>query len=148
MSDVFIDITTIVNWYSSLKKGFSDIEKLIYTRQKLAGHAYHLAEIAAQYKAEALRYEFSRKLAFAKTLEELASLKDTDGKKQFTVDVCKSRAEQNEEVKTLTSHEIEGDIASNRSRLLLGQVNEILSALSQQISYLKDEKRATTTGQN
>lgn len=139
--EVFNDIAKIIEWYSSLKRGFSDIEKLIYTRQKLAGLSYSLADLSAQFKAEHLRYEFSRKLAYAKTYEEISMLRDSDGKKQFTVDVCKSRAEQNEEVHKLASHELEAEISANRARLLLGQVNEVLSALNQQISYLKDEKR-------
>lgn len=146
--DIFKEITTIVNWYGKQQKGFADIEKLLYTRQKLAGYAYNLAEIAGQFKAEHLRHEYSRKIAFAKVLEELSSLTDSNGKKQFTVDVCKSRAEQNADVQHHAAHEIEAEIASNRARLLLNQVNEILSALSQQVSYLKDEKRATSTGQN
>ncbi len=144
MADIFSEISTIVNWYGSLKRGYSDIDKLIYTRQKLAGLAYNLADLAGQFKADHIRYEFSRKLAFAKTIEELSSRKDADGKKQFTVDVCKSKAEQNQEVQELASHEIEGEIASNRARLLLNQVNEILSALNQQIAYLKDEKRSAS----
>lgn len=141
--EVFEEIAKIVTWYTSLKRGFNDIEKLLYTRQKLAGLAYNLADLCSQFKAEQLRFEFSRKLAFAKIYEELSSMKDLDGKKQYTVDLCKSKAEQNEEVKELISNEIEGEIAANRAKLLLNQVNEILGALNQQISFLKEEKRAT-----
>jgi len=137
--EIFEKIESIIVWYNRLAKGFQDIQCLIDVRRKLATYSYNVAEITGNLKIDFDNAIFTRKNEFAKAKSKLM-------KEGFSGTEAEAKAEiQIEEIRRIESS-LSGSYS--KSKLLLSQINEILSTLNQHIAYLRSEKEAVNVSQN
>jgi len=108
------------------------IDRLLDMNDKLAIHSYRLAEMSAQTKTSYNSAYFIRKITVNKQTQVLMSSKKmTKVAANLDADILSE---------DLFKQEIESEGLAYQYDLLLNQVNKILSAISQRISYLKNEK--------
>jgi hypothetical protein len=124
------EISKIISWWIGLEKGFTDIEMLNYTQQKLSGYSYYLAEQAAEMKQEYNKGYYMRKINISKSKNAYINQKKsaTHAESLALIDH-----------KSDYENEIKNEALAHRLDLLLKQVNHILAAIQQRISYLKQE---------
>ena len=128
------EINKIISWWINLKQGFTDIDLIIYSQQKLSGHAYYLAEESATVKENYNAGYFMRKINVAKSKNSFIN----QGKSAAAAETA--AIEKNED---FYETEMRNESHAYKLDLLLKQVNHILSAMQQRISYLKQEKQNT-----
>ena len=127
-------IKEIINWWGGLEKGNQDIETLLYNQQKLSGYSYYLAEESARMKEDYSLGYFMRKINLSKSKNAFIN----QGKSAAAAE--SASIEKNE---SYYEAEIKSESIAYKLDLLLKQVNVILSAMQQRISYLKQEKQST-----
>ena len=128
------EISKIIDWWINLKKGFTDIETINYAQQKLSGYAYYLAEQVAEMKEQYNKGYYMRKINISKQKNAFINQgKSATHAESLAIESCKEAFE----------NELKSEALSHRFDLLLKQVNHILAAFQQRISYLKIEKQNT-----
>lgn len=139
MDNTLKEIFKIINWYrgvpKNIPKDFSNINELVYARKQLSCHAVDLAGFVGDLKADFETAYFNRRLQYAKAI---TTEKGTVAEKEANSVISIQNVYEDE--KTL-----EGQHA--KAKLILGQVNEVLSSMQQHLSYLKDEKKTESVRQ-
>jgi hypothetical protein len=111
------------------------ITELLDIQDKLAIHSYRLAEMAANAKNEYNGCYFIRKISVGKNVQGLMnSRKISKAQAQVEADIMSE-----EDFKA----ELDAEGEAYKYDMLVGQVNKVLSAIQQRISYLKTEKQNT-----
>ena len=115
------------------------INDLIEVQTLLATHSFYLAELTAQQMTDHNKFYWNRKVEISRKTLDIMRNK-----------VAKNRAEleamEDERIIELYREEMRREAEANRCKLILQQVNRILSALQQQISHKrKEEENARAT---
>jgi hypothetical protein len=129
--DTVKEIELILSDY--FQKGSSqDIEGLLLWQDKLSIHSYRLAQLTADSKTVYNGNYFIRKITVNKQQQSMIATRKI------------SKAQANLEADVLSEdlfrNELESEGLTYKYEMLLNQVNKILSAMQQRISYLKTEK--------
>jgi len=135
ITEVKEQIADAVSWYTISGSNSQDIETILEKQGEIVGLSYTLAEaVAIDQRCYIVAYN-QRKLAEAKKYIELKSerkLGVADAEKLAIVYGAKDRLDE-------TKAEI--DYYGNKT--LLVQLNKVLDAIAQRLSYLKKEKELT-----
>ena len=138
MEKLLAEIYDHLKWYSGLGSEAS-IDELLDRRDKLAVLSYGLAQEAGNRFIEYNGFYFIRAIHVAKAINAMVK----DG---LAVNKAENEAkEQNEEI---LQQEKDAEGQSFLADKLLKQVNAVLNAMNQRISYLKQEKQQTVTYQD
>ena len=138
MSDILSQISALIESYNRAPKNTPDVEGLLLLRRRLANLSFKLAELTGEAYHERNGAEYRRKRAQA----VIAAREFASGKSAAAADQA-AKFETDEEQK----QEAQADGYYRQLHLLLGQVNEILSCMSQHIAFTRREHHAETTGQ-
>lgn len=111
------------------------IDGLLNLRDKLAIHSYRLAEYTAGAKTSYNVSYFTRKISVSKKKQAIIQDKGISAA-QATIEAENANEE-------LFQQEQIDEANAFKHDLLLKQVNQVLNAMSQRISYLKTEKNET-----
>ena len=130
-TDTVKEIELILSDY--FNKGSSqDIDGLLLWQDKLSIHSYRLAQMTADSKTIYNGNYFIRKITVNKQQQSMMATRKL------------SKAQANLEADILSEElfkkELESEGLTYKYEMLLNQVNKILSAMQQRISYLKTEK--------
>lgn len=127
----------IITWFGGLAKDYRDIERLLYAQKQLAVELYNDAKRVGELYELARGTEYARKTAFERERLRLIAEGST---------AAKAEAEARTAVETLAFSETTAD-AEYRTALLRHQAAaDILRAMQQHISSLKDERRFDMAG--
>jgi hypothetical protein len=127
-------ITKILNWYYQTPKDYADIDTMLYNRKQLSVESVALAVIVGEFKAEYDSTYFKRKVAFSKAFEQIKSTATEKITDSVAVHKANIEIEPIEDIEKNLSGQFE------KGKMILKQVNEVLSSMQQQLSYLKKEK--------
>ena len=127
-------IQTLLDWYGQ-HGGNTTIENLLGCQDKLSLLSVNLAEIVTISKGSYLRSYFHRKFVFS--TKKLTFIKD--GEKIGTAEE-KARVQ----IGDIKDVEIQEEEYTDLLNLKLRQVNRVLQAIQQRISYQKTEKQNLT----
>lgn len=136
MSEVIEDIHEYIREFKNMPEQGANINRLIYIRTKLSVLSVFFAEEVAEAKEAYLD---------AKTLYETEKLNIRMANLQKGVGVAQTISRQ----KTAEEHSLQNraEGINNRMYLILRQLNEVLGALNQRISFSKEEwKRDNSNG--
>lgn len=111
-----------------------NIDELLNVQDKISIHSYRLAEMAAEAKASYNGDLFTRKITINRQTQALINAKMS--KAAATV-----QAESSKIGEEMIKAELDAEAYAYKLDLLLGQVNKVLSAIAQRVSYLKTEKQ-------
>ena len=120
-------IGKIIADYSKEGKNM-DVTRLLELQDRLVGAGYWLANYVSDLKTEYNENYFIRKIAVSKRTQGLIA----SGKS-----AAASAAEATTEFEEFFKNEIESESNTFRADLLLKQLNKVLSAIQQRISYAK-----------
>lgn len=129
--DILESIEELINSYERSILS-NDIAGLIQLRDRLAISSFRLAQAATEYRGDYNRAYLGRKISVNNAALRL--MKDH----HFTV--SKADKEAFDLNKGKYEKELEAQTLNDQYDILLRQVNKILEAMSQRISYLKTEK--------
>lgn len=136
VKDALEEIADGMEWYYN-NSDIATIETLLTFQDKMTVHSYRLGEIASdQKKLYNVKY-FSRKIEMAKSKQGFIKNQD--------MAVNRSEIESLVKNEDIFKQEIESESYAIKCELLLRQTNKLLDAIRQRISFLKDEKRHSTT---
>jgi len=133
MKQTIEKINEIIKFWTDLKKGYNNIDNLLYMEQKLSGYSYYLAELLAEFKEAYNIAYFWRKINTNKRKNAFIGTGKTAAASE-----CMAIEKTEEELRK----EIDMESIAYKSETLLKQVNKILDAMRTRISYLKDELSA------
>jgi hypothetical protein len=125
-------IEKCLDWYGEFG-GTTTIELLLDLQDRLALLSVNLAEIVAVSKGSYLRVYFQRKFVFS--TKKLTFIKD--GEKIGTADE-KARVQ----IGDIKEVEIQEEEYADLLNLKMRQINRVLQAIQQRISYQKQEKQS------
>jgi hypothetical protein len=130
-TDTVKEIELILSDYFT-KGSSQDIDGLLLWQDKLSIHSYRLAQMTADSKTIYNGNYFIRKITVNKQQQSMMATRKL------------SKAQANLEADILSEElfkkELESEGLTYKYEMLLNQVNKILSAMQQRISYLKTEK--------
>jgi hypothetical protein len=130
-TDTVKEIELILSDYF-IKGSSQDIDGLLLWQDKLSIHSYRLAQMTADSKTIYNGNYFIRKITVNKQQQSIMATRKL------------SKAQANLEADILSEElfkkELESEGLTYKYEMLLNQVNKILSAMQQRISYLKTEK--------
>jgi hypothetical protein len=130
-TDTVKEIELILSDYFT-KGSSQDIDGLLLWQDKLSIHSYRLAQMTADSKTIYNGNYFIRKITVNKQQQSIMATRKL------------SKAQANLEADILSEElfkkELESEGLTYKYEMLLNQVNKILSAMQQRISYLKTEK--------
>jgi hypothetical protein len=130
-ADTVKEIELILSDYF-IKGSSQDIDGLLLWQDKLSIHSYRLAQMTADSKTIYNGNYFIRKITVNKQQQSIMATRKL------------SKAQANLEADILSEElfkkELESEGLTYKYEMLLNQVNKILSAMQQRISYLKTEK--------
>jgi len=130
-ADTVKEIELILSDYFT-KGSSQDIDGLLLWQDKLSIHSYRLAQMTADSKTIYNGNYFIRKITVNKQQQSIMATRKL------------SKAQANLEADILSEElfkkELESEGLTYKYEMLLNQVNKILSAMQQRISYLKTEK--------
>ncbi len=112
------------------------VPELLTMQDTLAVQSYRLAEEAATAKGKLNGKIFVKKVNINRQMQALLNAKLSKAAAQV-------QAESSVTGEEMIKAELDAEAYAYRLDLLLGQVNRVLSALQQRISYLKNEKNNT-----
>jgi len=127
MTDSFSICATIISEYDQKSQSMI-IEAIMYARDRLAAQSYFLAEEASRFKNEYNEKYFISKVAVLGRTQKLIEIGTKIGAARTMAEV------ENEGV---IKERMEAGGRAYRADLLLKQVNQVLSAMQQRISFLK-----------
>jgi len=126
-------ILSELEWYE-FESDTATIEQLLGFQDRVSIMSYYLARIAAQTKGSYLRAYFNRKLDFSTSKLKHMDLKNSGAKSEELANI---------DNKDLKLAEIDAAQAAHVIELELKQINKVLSACQQRISFEKTEKDRT-----
>jgi len=129
MQETLDHISQIIEWYKLSSKG-AGIDDLIDARDQLASYSYNLAEFTADLKIEYNSKHFIRKINIAKSKHAFLNKGMTLGKADNEALIKHEEA---------YNSEIEYEAEAYKADILLRSVYKVLDAMSQHISWLKQE---------
>ena len=129
-SEIIEAIEKCINWYTQ-NYSKATLEQLINFQCKLSLLSVNLATITARSKGTHLRAYFDRKMAFS--IKKLGYI--DEGEKIGTAE-----EKATSELKPFTDEELETQVIAESLMLELRQINKVLSAVQQRISFEKSEK--------
>ena len=132
MEDLLNKINELVKAYNT--EEWVPVWRLLIIQDRLAWYSYHLAELSAKANKEANQAYYMRKIWYVHNFNKIKA----DVTKKITDKLAENNAIAS--VKSFYQDEIEKNYTADRLKLLLGQVNRILSAIQQRISQLKQEQ--------
>lgn len=135
-NDVIEEISKGIQWYfeNSVK---ASIDVLMEFQDKMTAYSFWMAEITADQKKDYNLKYFSRKIEVAKSKQGFI--------KNQKSPVNKAEIDAVIENEDILKAEVEAESYTYKCDLLLKQTNKLLDAIRQRISFLKDEKRHSTT---
>ncbi len=139
MKQTINKISEIVEFWSGLKRGYNNIENLLYMEQKLSGYSYYLAELLSEFKENYNIAYFWRKINTNKRKNAFIGTGKTAAASE-----CMAIEKTEEELRK----EIDAETIAYKAETLLKQVNKILDSMRTRISYLKDELKQTRFERN
>lgn len=110
------------------------INELLDIQDKVSIHSYRLAEMAAEAKTDYNTNFFTRKITINRQMQSLINAKISKAAAQVQAESSKVGAEMMES-------EMQSESLAFKYDLLLNQVNKILSAIAQRVSFLKQEHK-------
>ena len=131
------DIEKTVQWYKGLKKDFNDVGLLISSRRFLSCRFYDFGHVVSKAKNLYNVSEWKRKAEYIVKKQELVTAGAA---------ISKADAEAEDYVKDLRYDEMVAYSELQEVLLQYDGVREILSAMQQHISFLKDERRSEFSG--
>ena len=131
MQELIKKITNLINEYN--QETWAPVWRLLDIQDKLCGYSFYLAEQSAQATKEANQAYYMRKIWYVHNFNKIKS----DVTKKITDKLAENNAI--ESVKDFYQDEIEKNYTADRLKLVLNQVNKVLSAIQQRISHLKTE---------
>jgi len=130
--EVIIEINKIVDWWYSLKKGYTDLNHLDEVLRRLTGLYYYFNDIVADsYKVYLMSY-VSRKVGYSKRVQGLIESGNS-------ATSAKEEAISEEDLKD----EAEQEAFYNMLKLKGSAITKIIEAIRQRISNLKSEINET-----
>ena len=130
-------IETVLNWYKAKPKDFAGIDELIKARKSLSILSFDLAKIVGDFKDGYDRFYFLRQVEEAKFCSREGD----------SISQLKATAKNNATIREYYKAEKDNESGYARSKILLNQVNEVLSTMNQHIAYLKEEKKRINNAQ-
>ena len=122
------EINQIVEWYVKLPKDYSNVNELMWNRQRLVGFYFHYATLLGE-----LRKEFN--IAQAQKENELAKREMTSLEKSS----AKARVIAKANTSTLLMKEKEAEGSYYAHKENLEAIKEVLSSMSQSIAVSRNE---------
>lgn len=129
-AEVFKHIGDLMDWYYKQAAQQGDINKLLRAQDRLSALSYNLAHIAGDFKDNYNTKYYIRKVEHSISKQKFMNLGDNGTESETNATVAN---------KTNVQAEKDAEAASYKVDLLLKQVNKVLSAMQQRISYLKQE---------
>jgi hypothetical protein len=130
INEALTEIKCNISWYNKNGKNIQDVNKLLECKDNLAIYSFYLAEYAADKKIDYNKFMFIRKISIARQKESMTDNKMTSTKADNKAIIA---SEQD------YHRELESQGEAYKADLLLKQVNKIIDAIMQRISYLKQE---------
>src|SRR3989337_494890 len=130
MEKTIKNIRGILKWYHQ-SKGNQEVKDFLDNRDKLAVWSFRLAELDADLKIDYNAKYFIRKINIAKNKQAYINEKKsaTVAENLATLDFQEVWDEQ-----------VQAEAEAYRADVLLRQVNKVLEAMNQRISFMKTEK--------
>jgi hypothetical protein len=134
MENTLNRVNKILKWYYLIPQDYADIDTLLYNRKQLSIESVKLALIVGEFKAEYDSTYFKRKVAFSKAFEQIKATSTEKITDSVAIHKANIEIEPIEDIEKSLSGQFE------KGKMILKQVNEVLSSMQQQLSYLKKEK--------
>lgn len=132
-------INKIISWYKAQKKGYNDIEYLIYTRRKLSCSLFELATIVGEAFEVFKEFEYDRKHT-----HETERLRI---KKSQVTTVSDAEMQAAALAAPMRKNENQAEAMYKRLYMIHQAGNEVLQTLNQEIANLRSEKQLEMKGQ-
>ena len=128
--ETLTNINIIRDWWFNLKKGYTDLNTLDYTLQKLTGNYDYLAEyLSESYKDYLISHEY-KKIGMSKQEQALMSIGES-------ATAAKSIAPMKEKDLLINHAQIESEFFFLKNKI--NSTSKIIEAIKQRISNLKKE---------
>lgn len=133
MDKVINEIKKHIQWYDSVG-GQASIEDLLLYKDKLAVNSFYLAELAASAKTDYNKAYFLRKINVSKSKQGYVAARMAVNKAEIYASV---------DTELMAKDELEKEAIAYKCDLLIKQMNVIISAMQQRISFLRKEQELT-----
>jgi hypothetical protein len=133
IDDVIEEVTTIVEWYKNLSKDYSNIEDLMYARQKICGNMYMLAVALGKARQYWKECEFETELVRRRTMAELLEDGVAVGKADAYARADSLDSMKEETIAQATYHTL---------KFMIDSTQEVNNTIMQHISTLKKERES------
>lgn len=134
--EIIEKISKQIQWYYENSER-ANLDKLIRFRDLLAWNAFFLAEVTADTAKDYNCAVFQRRIKYAQTISQKKAEKIED---RFMTDkMADAAATQAVEQEML--EELENQANAHKCELILKQTNSVLDAVSQRVSFLKQESK-------
>lgn len=130
INEALSEIKKNILWYNTNGKYSQNITDLLNCKDNMAINSFYLAEYAADKKIDYNKFMFIRKISIARQKEAMTENKMT-GTKADNKAIIASEQDYH--------RELDSQGKAYKADLLLKQVNKIIDAIMQRISYLKQE---------
>jgi len=138
--DIYKEIESILNWYYVNSDKVDNPGLFLDKRDKLSVLSYRVAQEQADYNEQFLLTEMKRKIFVAKHIEEAMKQALKPAFNRIESQALIAAEEILDEEKT-------NEALTKRCSLILNQINKVLDAMNQRVSYLRKE-RETSNNQN
>lgn len=136
MEKIIHEMTTIVSWYKELPKDYTNIEDLMYARQKICGNMFLMSVELGNARQAWKEYEFTteklRRNTMANYLEEGVAVGKADA---FA---------RSESIVALEQEKI-AEGYYHTLKFMMDSIQEVNNTIMQHISWLKKEKEHIKT---
>jgi hypothetical protein len=134
IDEVIHEVTTIVEWYKNLPKDYSNIEDLMYARQKICGNMFMLAVDLGKARQYWKECEFETEIVRRRTMAEMIA----DG-----VAVGKADAYARADSLDSLSEEHVAQSSYHTLKFIMDSTQEVNNTIMQHISTLKKERESS-----
>lgn len=138
--DIYKEIESILNWYYANSDKVDNPGLFLDKRDKLSVLSYRVAQEQADYNEQFLLTEMKRKIVVAKFIDTTMSQAAKPSFNRVEIQALITAEEILDEEKT-------NEALTKRCSLILSQINKVLDAMNQRVSYLRKE-RETSNNQN
>jgi len=128
---LIIEIEDIINLYIETSDSLP-IDRLLSAQDKLSGYSFAFAEMVADAKQHHNNSYFKRKVAINRGVQSILS-------QGITTAINKATSQVEIQNEDLLQEELDAEALTFKYDLKLKQINRILSAMSQRISFVKKE---------
>lgn len=131
---VIAEATTIVEWYKTLQKDYSNIEDLMYARKVLSGNNFALCVSLGEARQTWKEREFTTESVRRKTMAEML---------EEGMAVGKADAFARADSLLAMDHEQQAESYFHTLKFLIDAIGEVSNTMMQHISTLKEERKAS-----